>query len=41
MTDAEFDNFMDEVNRNCIREYGKTFCELIEDGEQERLEQED
>lgn len=40
MSEQEFDEIMERTNQACIAEYGKTFCELIEEGEAESAQRE-
>lgn len=35
MSEQEFDGIMERTNQACITKYGKTFCELLEEGEAE------
>jgi len=35
MSEQEFDEIMERTNQACIAKYGKTVCELIEEGEAE------
>jgi len=41
MSEQEFDEIMERTNQACIAKYGKTFCELIEEGEAESAQHND